>query len=230
MEHYDQFSRRAQLHNEVAELKFRLSDFGLALLPEYQQRVEVLKTLGYLDANCTVTLKGRVACEINTVNELVTTEMIFDNAFRNMSTAEMVALLSAMVFQEKDRYEEGEDEEPFMSQEYEYLSNLVGSLADAQKQAGLLDISRESAHRLPQSQSDEGSARMDQSCALPPDMPAHARAGGKHREVHCQVGGDGEGVRSAGKLIGDPVLVQKAERAAEEIKRDICFTTSLYYR
>ena len=34
-------------------------------MPEFHQRVAVLQQLGYLDEDRTVTLKGRVACEIN---------------------------------------------------------------------------------------------------------------------------------------------------------------------
>ncbi len=34
-------------------------------MPEFHQRVGVLQQLGYLDDDRTVTLKGRVACEIN---------------------------------------------------------------------------------------------------------------------------------------------------------------------
>ena len=40
-------------------------------------RVRVLPRMGYLDADRTVTLKGRVACEIATGDELVGAEMIF---------------------------------------------------------------------------------------------------------------------------------------------------------
>jgi antiviral helicase SKI2 len=52
-------------------------DAGLAQLPEYGVRVRVLQRLGYLDAGRSVTLKGRVACEINTGDELVGTEILF---------------------------------------------------------------------------------------------------------------------------------------------------------
>ena len=43
----------------------------------WSSRVAVLQTMGYLDADRTVTLKGRVACEIATGDELVGTEIIF---------------------------------------------------------------------------------------------------------------------------------------------------------
>lgn len=41
-----------------------LSDQNLELLPDYEQRVDVLKDLRHIDENQTVLLKGRVACEV----------------------------------------------------------------------------------------------------------------------------------------------------------------------
>ena len=43
--------------------------------------------------------KGRVACEINSGDELVATEMIFAGALSELAPEEAVALLSALVFQ-----------------------------------------------------------------------------------------------------------------------------------
>ena len=95
-----------------------ISDQNLELVPDYEQRVEVLKELKFLEANSTVSLKGRVACEvsrlsisnascfnfilkINSVNELVLTELVLDNALAAYEPEEVVALLSSFVFQEK---------------------------------------------------------------------------------------------------------------------------------
>ena len=91
---------------------------NLALVPDYEQRVEVLKELKFLETNSTVSLKGRVACEvrhlssfkrfvfhvilkINSVNELVLTELVLENALAAYEPEEVVALLSSFVFQEK---------------------------------------------------------------------------------------------------------------------------------
>lgn len=41
-----------------------LSEQNLELLPDYEQRIVVLKELGFIDDNSTVLLKGRVACEV----------------------------------------------------------------------------------------------------------------------------------------------------------------------
>jgi len=41
-----------------------ISDQNLDLIPDYEQRIEVLKELKFIDDNSTVQLKGRVACEV----------------------------------------------------------------------------------------------------------------------------------------------------------------------
>ena len=48
----------------IAILKNAISDQNLELIPDYEQRVEVLKELKFIDENSTVLLKGRVACEV----------------------------------------------------------------------------------------------------------------------------------------------------------------------
>jgi antiviral helicase SKI2 len=50
---------------ELQELKLVLSDQNLELLPDYEQRIAVLKELQYIDVTSTVLLKGRVACEVS---------------------------------------------------------------------------------------------------------------------------------------------------------------------
>lgn len=42
-----------------------LSEQNLELLPDYEQRIDVLKELKFIDENATVLLKGRVACEVS---------------------------------------------------------------------------------------------------------------------------------------------------------------------
>lgn len=91
-----------KLKEQMAELSLKVSDSNLTLLPEYHCRINVLKKIGFIDENSTVQIKGRVACEINTVDEIITTELIMDNAFKDYEPAEIVALLSCMVFQEKN--------------------------------------------------------------------------------------------------------------------------------
>lgn len=37
------------------------------MLPDYNQRIEVLKFLRYIDDNLTVQLKGKIACEVSSI-------------------------------------------------------------------------------------------------------------------------------------------------------------------
>jgi len=58
------FHKEYRLQEEIDELKRRTSDQNLALLPDYEQRVDVLKELSFIDEESRVQLKGRVACEV----------------------------------------------------------------------------------------------------------------------------------------------------------------------
>lgn len=46
-------------------------------------------------------LKGKVACEISSANELTLSELMFNGVFKDIKVEEIVALLSCFVWQEK---------------------------------------------------------------------------------------------------------------------------------
>lgn len=66
---------------------------------QMRRRKRVLRRLGHCDSEGVIQLKGRVACEINTCDELVVTELIFCGAFTDLSPEQSAALLSCMVHQ-----------------------------------------------------------------------------------------------------------------------------------
>lgn len=53
-----------QVKENISQLKQLMSDQNLQLLPDYEQRVLVLKELGFVDEQSRVQLKGKVACEV----------------------------------------------------------------------------------------------------------------------------------------------------------------------
>lgn len=91
---------RKQLETKQSDLRFKMSDQNLSLYPEYQYKLEILKRLNYIDDQHAVTLKGRVACEMGS-NELMITELVLCNTFNDLSSAEIAATLSSLVFQGK---------------------------------------------------------------------------------------------------------------------------------
>ena len=53
------------LQERIENLKQAISEQNMELIPDYEQRVAVLKELKFVDDNSTVLLKGRVACEVS---------------------------------------------------------------------------------------------------------------------------------------------------------------------
>ena len=71
------------------------------MMLHHPQRLAVLRLLGYTNEDDAIALKGRVAAEINTTEELVLTELVFEGVLGKLTAAEAVAVLSALVFQGK---------------------------------------------------------------------------------------------------------------------------------
>lgn len=61
----------------------------------------MLRRLGYATVEDVVEVKGRVAAEVSSADELVLTELIFSGAFQDLSVEQATALLSCFVWQEK---------------------------------------------------------------------------------------------------------------------------------
>jgi len=226
-ENFKRLRENTLVRNEYRRLKMLLSDDSLSLLPEYQQRVKVLRRLGYTDDSDVVQLKGRVACELTTAagHELLLTELIFDNSFVDMQPAEVAALLSCFVFQT------ARCSEP----------NLTPHLLKCQK-------------RFADKAAEVGQLQHD--CGLPVAVEDYVDSlhFGLMEVVHEWARGTAfasitdltdvqEGlivrciqrldetlrdIRKAAHIVGDPVLERKAVDASAAIKRDIVFAASLY--
>ncbi|TWW66438.1 Superkiller viralicidic activity 2-like 2 [Takifugu flavidus] len=63
-------------------------------------RKRVLRRLGFASPSDVIEMKGRVACEISSGDELLLTEMIFNGLFNDLTVEQATALLSCFVFQE----------------------------------------------------------------------------------------------------------------------------------
>ncbi|KAI6136281.1 ATP-dependent RNA helicase [Pisolithus sp. B1] len=208
------------LHGTKAEI----SEQNLELIPDYEQRIAVLKELNFIDENSTVQLKGRVACEINSANELILTELILENTLGNYEPEEVVALLSCFIFQEKT------DVEPLippkLSEGLEAITAIAERVLRVQEhyqvpaegfksglKIGLVEVVYEWAKGMP----------FDQIMALT-DVPE-----GTIVRVITRLDETCREVRDAARVIGDAELFKKMEEAQVKIKRDIVFAASLYF-
>ncbi|KJZ77689.1 hypothetical protein HIM_02866 [Hirsutella minnesotensis 3608] len=216
------------IKEHISQLKQSLSDQNLQLLPDYEQRVQVLKELGFIDDATRIQLKGKVACEVHSGDELVLTELILDNVLADFEPAEIAALLSSFVFQEKTQTEpaltgnltRGRDTIVAISEKVNDVQTrlqVIQSSEDSndfvsRPRFGLMEVVYEWARGMSfkniTALTDvlEGTivrtiTRLDETC----------------REV-----------KNAARIVGDPELYQKMQQAQELIKRDITAVASLY--
>lgn len=216
------------IKDKIDSIRQLMSDQNLQLLPDYEQRISVLKDLGFIDENSRVELKGKVACEIHSADELVLTELVLENVLAEYEPEEIVALLSSFVFQEKTEstpnitpaLERGQNTIIKISEKVNHIQTVhqvILSSDDSndfvsKPRFGLVEVVYEWARGMPFSRITdltdvlEGTivrviTRLDETC----------------REV-----------KNAARIIGDPTLFNKMQTCQELIKRDICATASLY--
>ncbi|KAL2136536.1 hypothetical protein VTI74DRAFT_3081 [Chaetomium olivicolor] len=228
LKHYAMCHDQWLIKTHIQQLRQALSEQNLQLLPDYEQRIQVLKDLSFIDDASRIQLKGKVACEIHSGDELVLTELILENVLADYEPAEIAALLSAFVFQEKTdsvprltaNLERGMKTIVEISEKVNNVQTLHQVIQTSEEsndfvskpRFGLMEVVYEWARGMSfKNITDltdvlEGTivrtiTRLDETC----------------REV-----------KNAARIIGDPDLYQKMAAAQEMIRRDITAVASLY--
>ena len=223
---FRQADARLRVRREIARLRHSMSDAALQQMPDYRLRITVLEDLGYINPAHTVQLKGRVACEVQSGDELVTTELIFAGLLDDLDSAEAAALLSALVFQEKsdaDLRLTGS-----LERARDALASLAWGLGEAQAAAGLPiapDEYVKSALNFGLMEVvyewGKGTPFRD-ICTLTDVMEGSiVRSISRLEETLREV-------RDAARVMGSARLFQQMKEASEAIKRDVIFAASLY--
>nr|XP_034817675.2 SKI2 subunit of superkiller complex protein isoform X2 [Pan paniscus] len=221
---YLKLRERMQIQKEMERLRFLLSDQSLLLLPEYHQRVEVLRTLGYVDEAGTVKLAGRVACAMSS-HELLLTELMFDNALSTLRPEEIAALLSGLVCQSPG--DAGDQLPNTLKQGIERVRAVAKRIGEVQVACGLNQTVEEFVGEL-----NFGLVEVVYEWAR--GMPFSELAGlsgtPEGLVVRCiqRLAEMCRSLRGAARLVGEPVLGAKMETAATLLRRDIVFAASLY--
>ena len=101
---YTLFSKKKEGQERIRNLKKRIqATHDVLQLEELKCRKRVLRRLAFTDSADIVDMKGRVACEISSGDELLLTELIFNGVFNSLLPEQCAALLSCFVFTEKVR-------------------------------------------------------------------------------------------------------------------------------
>ena len=224
----------AQQHDEwlikdhISQLQNLMSDQNLQLLPDYEQRIRVLQDLDFISGDRQVQLKGKVACEIHSADELVLTELVLENVLADYTPQEVVGLLSAFVFQEKTdnvpvltpKLERGKEEIIRISEKVNHcqiLHQVILSSEDSndfvsRPRFGLVEVVYEWANGMSFNRITDLTDVQEGTI-----VRVVTRLDETIREV-----------ASTARLVGDPGLYQKMQEAREMIRRDVVFTASLY--
>lgn len=92
------FQRKAEVNHEIQILKTKMRDSQLQKFrDELKNRSRVLKKLGHIDADGVVQLKGRAACLIDTGDELLVTELMFNGTFNDLDHHQIASLASCFI-------------------------------------------------------------------------------------------------------------------------------------
>lgn len=92
---YAAYEQKVAVKAEISSLnKLAKSSNEMILRAELKGMKRVLRRLGLLNPDNVVEAKGRVACEVDSADELVITELIFTNSFSELDIDQIVALCS----------------------------------------------------------------------------------------------------------------------------------------
>ena len=207
------------------KLNFKAND---DLLEDYNKKQKVLIALGFINDDLVVQLKGKVACEVQTCESLILTEILFENILENLTAAEAAALLSCLIFQQKEVEPRLDLVPPLLHAACKNVVTIVKGLVVLQNTHGIVCDMEEWC---------------DQQIKLGLVHVVHEWALGTSFARICQLTDVDEGtivrcitrleesfrdIRNCARVMGNDDLYSKMEEASELIKRDICFAASLY--
>merc|ERR1719436_306296 len=100
--YYEAFERRVKLHASVQELDKQINATKFMVMSDDLRAMRrVLRRLEFVNKDGVVQLKGRMACELTSCDEVLMTEIVFQNVFADMEANNIIALCSCLVFDEK---------------------------------------------------------------------------------------------------------------------------------
>ncbi|EQC53011.1 hypothetical protein SJAG_16455 [Schizosaccharomyces japonicus yFS275] len=222
------------LHNfdgvgeKLAQLEEKKSLQGRAVLQlnELNCRKRVLRRLGFTTTDDVIEVKGRVACEISSGDELLITELIFNGIFNDLTPQQCAALLSCLVFQEKSNDENLHLKEE-LSGPHKILQEMARRIAKVSQESKLNVIEDEYVESfkpslMPVVFAWAHGATFAHICKMTDVYEGSLiRMFRRLEELLRQMG-------DAAKVIGNTALQKKMEDSIACIHRDIVFSASLY--
>nr|KYP67548.1 Superkiller viralicidic activity 2-like 2 [Cajanus cajan] len=221
------FERKAEVNHEIQQLKTKMRDSQLQkFCEELKNRSRVLKKLGHIDADGVVQLKGRAACLIDTGDELLVTELMFNGTFNDLDHHQVAALASCFIPGDKS------------TEQIQLRTELARPLQQLQ------DSARRIAEIQHECKLDINVNEYVESTVRPYLMDViYSWSKGANFADVIQMTDIFEGsiirsarrldeflnqLRAAANAVGEAALEQKFAAASESLRRGIMFSNSLY--
>ncbi|KAF9809026.1 hypothetical protein IEO21_07624 [Rhodonia placenta] len=225
---YTQYKHKQECQTRIRELKKRIQATNDVLqMEELKNRKRVLRRLGFTTSADIVDMKGRVACEISTGDELLLTELIFNGVFNPLSPEQSAGLLSCFVFTEKSEQVTKLKEE--LAAPLRVMQEMARRIAKVSKESKL-DISEDDYVKSFKVELMDAvvqwcrGASFAEICKLTDQFEGSLiRVFRRLQELIRQMS-------QAAKVIGNNELQEKFEKASEMLERpnSVIFCSSLY--
>lgn len=225
-ESVEQYQVKDDLHQEISKCKAELRKAqSLLQHDELKCRKRVLRRLGYCSNADVIDVKGRVACEITSGDELLITEMLFNGLFNDLNPGQIAALLSCFVFEEKAEQMPKLGDE--LGQPLRQMQDLAKRIAAVSNEAKLEINEEEYINSFKPNLMDvifawSNGSTFAQLCKMTDVFEGSIiRCMRRLEELIRQM-------CQAAKVIGNTDLENKFAEADKSIKRGIVFAASLY--
>ncbi|KAJ8088841.1 ATP-dependent RNA helicase mtr4 [Marasmius tenuissimus] len=223
-------SKKVEIQERIRSLKKQIqATQDLLQLEELKCRKRVLRRLGFTTADDIVDLKGRVACEISTGDELLLTELIFNGVFNTLEPEQCAALLSCFVWDDKKKRPTKLKEE--LASPLRVLQEMARRIAKVSQEAKLsVDeeqyVSSFKAELMEVVMQWCKGASFSRICKL----AGQSIFEGSLIRVFRRLGELLRQMAMGAKVIGNSELQQKFEKASEMLERpnSVIFCSSLY--
>merc|ERR1740128_1211055 len=222
----EQYKAKSTVMSELIAAKHHLKKSkSLLQMDELKCMKRVLRRLGYCSTADGIEIKGRIACELSSADELLLTEMMFNGLFNPLNPPQVAAILSCFVCSEKST------EMPKLT---DTLSGPLRTMQDMARK--IAKVSKEAKLEL---EEDEYVERFKPFMM---DIVFEWTKGAAFKDIIKMTDMfEGSIIRSmrlleellrqmvqASKNIGNTELENKFAEAIKLLKRDIVFAASLY--
>uniref|UniRef100_A0AC34GPJ4 Helicase SKI2W n=1 Tax=Panagrolaimus sp. ES5 TaxID=591445 RepID=A0AC34GPJ4_9BILA len=231
--HIHMIHERQLLETEYDHLKYQTSFGALTLTDDYSNCLKVLQHLNFIDKDNLITIKGRVAAQINE-DTLLLTEMIFENKLQNRGCSEIAALLCPLTAQHHSAKEKQNERDckilttvaniDVINTLKEEMANMANKIDDIERKCKVVNARRDP----PTFGLMEAVYQWAEGMSF--EQITHLTDAHEGIIVRCIQRLDEvlKDIRNAGRIIGDNALVQKMVDTSAAIRRDIVFAASLY--